>query len=72
MEFIYFLYTFSSHLFHTLIFHFSICDFSCCVFFSLEVLRNKFLKWKEAFETNGIKIILGKTNVMVSSITKDV
>ena len=35
-------------------------------------LRNKFLKWKEAFECLGLKVNLGKTKVMVSgSITKD-
>ena len=34
-------------------------------------LRNKFLKWKEALESKGLKINLGKTKVMVSgSITK--
>ena len=31
-----------------------------------------FLKWKEAFESKGLKVNLGKTKVMVSgSITKD-
>ena len=35
-------------------------------------LRNKFLKWKEAFESKGLKVNLWKTKVMVSgSITKD-
>ena len=35
-------------------------------------LRNKFLKWKEAFESKGLKVYLGKTKVMVSGgITKD-
>ena len=35
-------------------------------------LRNKFLKWKEAFECKGLKVNLGKTKVMVSDgITKD-
>ena len=34
--------------------------------------RNKFLKWKEAFEITGLNVNLGKTNVMVSgSITKE-
>ena len=28
-------------------------------------LRNKFLKWKEAFESMGLKVNLGKTKVMV-------
>ena len=34
---------------------------------TIEELRNKFLKWKEAFEREGLKVNLGKTNVMVSS-----
>ena len=35
-------------------------------------LRNKFLKWKEALESKGFKINLGKTKEMVSGgITKD-
>ena len=35
-------------------------------------LGNKFLKWKETFESKGLKVNLGKTKVMVcSSITKD-
>ena len=35
-------------------------------------LRNKFLKWQEAFESKGLKVNFGKTMVMVSSsITKD-
>ena len=37
-----------------------------------EGLRDKFLKWKEVFENKGLKVILGKTKVMVSGgITKD-
>ena len=37
-----------------------------------EGLRNKFLKWKEAFEINGLQFNLGKTKVMVCGvITKD-
>ena len=33
---------------------------------------DKFLKWKEAFESNGLKVNLGKTKVMViSGITLD-
>ena len=32
----------------------------------IEVLRNKFRQWKEAFESNGLKADLGKNNVMVS------
>ena len=39
---------------------------------TMEGLMNKFLKWKEAFESNGLKVNLGKTQVMVcSSITMD-
>ena len=35
-------------------------------------LRNKFIKWKEDFDSKGLKANLGKTKVMVSgSITKD-
>ena len=35
-------------------------------------LRNKFIKWKEAFESKGLKVNLGKTKVMVNGdITKD-
>ena len=38
----------------------------------IEGLRNEFLKWKEAFESKGLKVNLGKTKVMVcSGITKD-
>ena len=38
----------------------------------MEALRNKFMKWKEVFESKGLKVNLGKTKVMVSSgITKD-
>ena len=39
---------------------------------TIEGLINKFLKWKEAFESMGLKTNLWKANVMVSSsITKD-
>ena len=39
---------------------------------TIKVLKNKFLKWKEAFDSKGLKINLGKTKVMVSySITQD-
>ena len=39
---------------------------------TIEGLRNKFLKWKEAFENKCFNFNLGKTKVMVSSgITKD-
>ena len=35
-------------------------------------LRNKFLKWKEAFENKGLQVNLGKINTMVSiGITED-
>ena len=35
-------------------------------------LRNKFIKWMEAFESKGLKVNLGKTKMMVSGgITKD-
>ena len=32
---------------------------------TIDGLRSKFLKWKEAFESNGLKVNLGKTKVMV-------
>ena len=39
---------------------------------TIEGLRDKFLKWKEAFESKGLKVNHGKTNVMVcSGISKD-
>ena len=39
---------------------------------TIEGLRSKFLKWKEAFESKGLKVNLVKTKVMVSGgITKD-
>ena len=31
---------------------------------TIEGLRNKFLKWKEAFDSKGLKVNLGKTKVM--------
>ena len=34
---------------------------------TIEGLRNKFLKWKEAFESKGLNVNLGKTKVMVCS-----
>ena len=38
---------------------------------TIELLGDKFLKWKEAFESKGLKVNLGKTMIMVSSgITK--
>ena len=33
---------------------------------TIEGLRNKFLKWKEAFESKGLMVNLEKTKVMVS------
>ena len=39
---------------------------------TIEGLRNKFLKWNEAFESKGLKVDFGKTKVMVcGDITKD-
>ena len=39
---------------------------------TIEELRNEFLKWKEAIESVGLKVCLGKTKVMVcGGITKD-
>ena len=39
---------------------------------TIKGLRNKFLKWKEAFERKGFKVNLEKTKVTVSGgITKD-
>ena len=39
---------------------------------AMDGLRNKFLKWKQAFESKGLKVTLGKPKVMVSGgITKD-
>ena len=39
---------------------------------TIEGLINKFMKWKEAFESKSLKVKLGQTNVMVSGgITKD-
>ena len=32
---------------------------------TIEGLRNTLLKWKEAFESKGLKVNLGKTKVMV-------
>ena len=33
----------------------------------MEGLGDKFVKWKEAFESKGLKVNFGKTKVMVSS-----
>ena len=37
---------------------------NCCVLMceTVEGLRNKFLEWKEALESKGLKVNLGKTN----------
>ena len=35
-------------------------------------LREKFCKWKEAFESNGLNVNLGKTNVVVSGADGEV
>ena len=32
---------------------------------TIEGLRNELLKWKEAFESEGLKVYLGKTKVIV-------
>ena len=34
---------------------------------TIDGLRNKLIKWKEAFESNGLKVNLVKTKVKVSS-----
>ena len=40
---------------------------------TIEGLSDRFIKWKEAFESKGLNVNLGKTKVMVSGgITKDV
>ena len=39
---------------------------------TIKGLKNKFLKWKEVFESKGLKVNNGKTEIMVSNnITKD-
>ena len=39
---------------------------------TIKGLRNKFIKWKEAFENKCLKVNLEKTKIMVSGlITKD-
>ena len=39
---------------------------------AMEDHRNNFLQWKEAFESKGLKVNLGKLRIMVSGgITKD-
>ena len=38
----------------------------------MEGLREKFCKWKEAFESKGLKVNLGKTKVVVSGAEGEV
>ena len=39
---------------------------------TIKGLRNEFLKWKEAFESKGLKVNLGKTTTMINGgIPKD-
>ena len=35
---------------------------------TIKKLSNKFLKWKEALESKGLKVNHGKTKIMVSGI----
>lgn len=37
---------------------------------TMEGLRKKFWKWKDAFGSKGFKVSLGKTKVMVSRVCK--
>ena len=37
---------------------------------TIKGLRNKFLKWKEAFKSKGLKVNLGKSKVMVSAASQ--
>ena len=39
---------------------------------TMEGLREKFWKWKEAFESSGLKVNLGKTKVVVSGAEGEV
>ena len=39
---------------------------------TMEGLREKFWKWKEAFESKGLKVNLGKTKVVVSRAEREV
>ena len=48
-------------------------DYLVLISETIEGLRNKFLKWSEAFVSKGLKVNLGKTKVMVSGdISNDV
>ena len=47
---------------------------SCCMLISeiIEELRNELLKWKEAFDSKGLKVNFVRTKFVVSdSVTKD-
>ena len=49
----------------------TIIDYVVLMTETIEGLKNKFLKWKEAFESKSLKVNLGKTKVMDSGgITK--
>ena len=51
-----------------------LCDYDLFLMSqTIKGIRNKILKWKEAFESKGLKVSLGSTKVMVlsSSITQD-
>ena len=39
---------------------------------TMEGLREKFRKWKEAFESKGLKVNLGKTKVLLSGAEGEV
>ena len=39
-------------------------------FLSILGLKNKFLKWKEAFESMGLKVNFGKTKVMAAAASQ--
>ena len=39
---------------------------------SLEKLREKVLKWKETFQSKGLKVNLRKTKVMISGAKEDI
>ena len=38
----------------------------------MEGVREKFWKWKEAFESKGLKVNLGKTEVLVSAAEDEI
>ena len=43
-------------------------DYLVLISETIEGLRNKLIKWKESFESKGLKVNLGKTKVMLSAI----